>query len=82
MTRSVAELLEEALRLPEAEREELASRLMDSLEPTASEAEIEAAWGDEIRRRIEDLETGRVKPIRWEEARRMIEEGTDEFHEP
>ena len=32
----------------------------------------EAAWAGEIQRRIDDLDSGRVKTIPWEEARRLI----------
>lgn len=77
MTRDMANLLADALRLSETERGELAAQLIDSLDP-ASDEDIEAAWGSEIRERLEDLQTGRVEPIPWPEARRLILEDDDE----
>ena len=32
----------------------------------------ESAWSNEIRRRIDDLDSGRVKMVPWEEVRRLI----------
>jgi putative addiction module component (TIGR02574 family) len=65
------DLLERALKLPEGERADLAVRLLDSLDPE-TEADRQTAWDQEIRRRIEDLDSGRVKPVPWREARRRI----------
>ncbi len=69
-------LLNEALRLEPAEREALAGELFDSLEPNDPDAE--AAWDAEIERRIAELDQGKIQPIPWAEARRMIFEGTDD----
>lgn len=71
MTKEVSELLQKALELPAEARAALAGSLLDSLDdsvdPTAEEA-----WRLEIARRIEDLDSGKVKPIPWAEARRQI----------
>jgi putative addiction module component (TIGR02574 family) len=71
MTGSWEAILESALRLPEAERAALAVRLIDSLDPGADE-DVEAAWGEEIRRRVDDLTQGRVQPIPWAEVWRRL----------
>jgi len=63
-----SELLKKALELPEKERADLAASLIDSLDPTIDH-DVEAAWQEEIARRIGDIETGKVKPIPWEEVR-------------
>ena len=65
------QLLVEALRLPEAERAALAGELIESLE-TEVDADAEAAWSVEIRRRVEDLNAGRARTVPWDEARRRI----------
>jgi putative addiction module component (TIGR02574 family) len=65
------QLLVEALRLPEAERAALAGELIESLE-TEVDADAEAAWSAEIRRRVENLNTGRARTVPWAEARRRI----------
>jgi putative addiction module component (TIGR02574 family) len=70
MTLKTKKLLAEALQLSAAEREALAGQLFDSLE--AEDPEAEAAWQEEIARRIDELDNGDVKPIPWAEARDMI----------
>lgn len=70
MTSKAKKLLDEALRLPPAEREALAGRLFDSLE--GDDADSESAWQAEIERRIAELDQGVVKPIPWAQAKRMI----------
>lgn len=54
-----------ALELPAPQRAELARRLLESLDPEADEspAIIEAAWDEEIRRRLDEYDTGGVKTI-------------------
>ena len=68
MTQSAESLLATALCLPEADRAELAARLLDSLDPT-DEVDVEAAWCDEIQRRLDDVESGSVRLISWSEVR-------------
>lgn len=63
------ELLKQALTLSEKERAELASSLIDSLDPTV-DADAEVAWRQEIARRLAEIESGRVKTILWDEVRR------------
>jgi putative addiction module component (TIGR02574 family) len=71
MTREVAELLREASQLPEPDRAELAGRLLESLhgEPDAG---AEAAWAEEIERRVRQIDSGEVKTIPWEEVRAKL----------
>jgi putative addiction module component (TIGR02574 family) len=63
------ELLKQALTLPDEERAELAASLIDSLDTTVDE-NVEAAWQEEIARRLDEMESGKVKGIPWEEVRR------------
>ncbi len=70
MTTKTKKLLDEALKLSPTEREALAGRLFDSLETVDPDAE--AAWQAEVARRIAELDEGKVKPIPWSEARRLI----------
>lgn len=71
MTRQASELLEKALSLSEEERAELAGSLIESLDPTLDEA-AEAAWNQEIARRIDDLDSGKAKTISWGTVRARI----------
>jgi putative addiction module component (TIGR02574 family) len=73
------EIIDAALQLPIAEREQIAAALRESLiddtvdhGPEEPADEVEAAWGDEIARRIADIDSGRVKTIPADEAERMI----------
>jgi len=65
------DLLKKALTLPVAERAELAGSLIESLDEADDES-VKAAWDEEITRRMEDLDSGRVKPVSIEEARRRL----------
>jgi putative addiction module component (TIGR02574 family) len=71
MTQDVSELLKKALTLPVAERAELAGSLIESLDRTEDES-VEAAWDEEIGRRMADLDSGGVQPVSVEEARRRL----------
>jgi putative addiction module component (TIGR02574 family) len=75
MPRKVSDIVAEAKQLPYGERAELVQQLIaanaQDLDP-----KIEKAWGDEALRRLEEIESGRVKPIPGEEvmarARKII----------
>jgi len=71
MNPGVEKLLEDALRLPAQARAALAAQLIESLDEEVDE-DAEAAWSVEIARRVEELDTGRVKAVPWSEARRQI----------
>ena len=76
MNAPAEKLFEEALRLPDTARAELAACLIQSLD-TKTDEDVEAAWDVEIGRRIAELDAGLVEPIPWSEARRMILDGAD-----
>jgi putative addiction module component (TIGR02574 family) len=76
MSHANSQLLEQALRLSAQERGDLAARLIDSLDPVADDVDVETTWDAEIRQRLDDLDQGRVQPVSWAEARRMITEET------
>jgi putative addiction module component (TIGR02574 family) len=71
MTPDASELLREALKLSPEARAALAASLLESLEEDVDEG-VEAAWAEEIAKRIHELDSGAVTPIPWSEARRMI----------
>jgi putative addiction module component (TIGR02574 family) len=71
MTPDVSELLKKALALPPEARAALAGSLLESLDDTV-DASAEEEWGREIARRIEELDSGKAKPVPWAEARRQI----------
>lgn len=53
-----ARVLEDALTLPVEDRARVAHELLRSLEPEDGEGDVAAAWTDEIRRRIDEVEAG------------------------
>jgi putative addiction module component (TIGR02574 family) len=69
------QLLIEALRLPEGERAALAGELIQSLERKV-DADAEAAWATEVRKRLDRVDTGVARTIPWAEARRRIHAAT------
>jgi len=71
MKQEVSELLKKALALPAEARAALAGFLLDSLDGTV-DASAEEEWEEEIARRMAELDSGKVKPIPWAEARRQI----------
>jgi putative addiction module component (TIGR02574 family) len=71
MSRGVDELFRQATALSEGERAELAGRLLDSLEGQPDEG-VEAAWAEEIERRIRQIDSGEVTTIPWEEVRARL----------
>jgi hypothetical protein len=64
-------LFAEALQLPEQARAALTAELIATLDD-ASEPDAEAHWSTEIRKRLEEVDSGTVRPIPWSEARRRI----------
>ena len=71
MSQDVSELLKKALALPPEARAALAGSLLESLDDTVDPS-VEEAWKHEIAKRIKELDSGKVKPIPWAEARRQI----------
>lgn len=71
MTREAADLLRKPLALPVSERADLAGSLIESLDET-NDPSVEAAWDEEVQRRMADIVSGEVKPISLEEARRRL----------
>jgi putative addiction module component (TIGR02574 family) len=71
MSPDVSELLKKALALPAEARAALAGSLLDSLDD-AVDVSAEEEWNKEIAHRIEELDSGKVKPIPWAEARRQV----------
>jgi putative addiction module component (TIGR02574 family) len=69
MSPEVDDLLQKALTLPPEARAELASSLLDSLDQTVDE-DVDAAWRQEIVRRMDEIRSGKVKTIPWREVQR------------
>jgi putative addiction module component (TIGR02574 family) len=66
------ELLEKALQLPSDEKERIARALYENLADEEEEdedpTEVEAAWAEEIQRRVEEIRNGTVETIPADEV--------------
>ena len=71
MSEEASELLRKALTLPVGERAELAGSLIESLD-SARDKSVQAAWDEEIVRRMEELDSGKVNPVPLDEGRRRL----------
>lgn len=71
MSPEAKKVLEEALRLPPEARAAIAGSLLDSLDDVIDE-DAESEWEKEVARRLQELDSGKVKPVPWSEARRRI----------
>jgi len=72
MTKPMAAVLADALRLDDDARAALAAELLASLDGP-SDADAESAWNAEIERRIAAIEAGTIQLEPWEQVRRRIE---------
>ena len=70
MTKNAQEVLQVALALDEAERAEIVTALLSSLEP--AEVGVEEAWREEIRRRVAEIDAGEVELVPWETVRKDL----------
>jgi putative addiction module component (TIGR02574 family) len=71
------ELVEaEIRRLPRKARQQVAERLNAQLWPNSFAPEVETAWADTVKRRLDDLDSGRVQGVPvaqvFARARRML----------
>ena len=61
-----------ALALPVEERAKLARALLESLDESRVDHEVEQAWIQEIDKRIRALDSGEATTVEWAEARERI----------
>ncbi len=71
MARDLKQLFREAFELPESERATLAGLLIESLEPPP-DPDVEEAWAEEAERRWNEIQSGAVRTIPWEEVRAKL----------
>lgn len=71
MASKVKSIADEAAQLERRERVEIIEKLLESLESDAREdpTDNEIAWKAEVQRRSQDLKTGDVTAISWNQVR-------------
>jgi putative addiction module component (TIGR02574 family) len=72
VTPQVSEVLEKALALSTQDRGLIISRLIESLDEGPADEGVEAAWSDEIKRRVEEIQSGKIEMIPGEEVDRRL----------
>lgn len=69
MTDAAKKLMEEVLALPVTDRRRIGLALLESTEEeSGGDLALHEAWRDELLRRIEQVESGKVKPIPGDEV--------------
>lgn len=76
VTPQVSELLEKALTLSTQDRGLLIDRLIESLDEGPGEEGVEQAWDKEVKRRVDDIRSGKAKMIPGEQ---VLQELAQEF---
>ncbi len=66
-----AEVYKQALDLDERDRATLVGLLIESLEEEPDN-DLEAAWKAEVQRRIEEIDSGDVEMIPWEDVKARL----------
>jgi len=74
MSPEADELLKKAMALPPEERGALATHLIESLDEGEPDLGVEEAWQHEVARRMEEIDSGKVKPVPWLEVKRRARE--------
>ncbi len=64
-------LAREAARLSAADQHALVDRIGDAL-AGAAERQVAEAWDEEIARRVDDLDSGRVTAVPWTEVKQRL----------
>ncbi len=72
LTPQVSEVLEKALALSTEDRGLIIDRLVESLDNELAEEGVEAAWSEEIKQRVEEIQSGKVEMIPGEEVHRRL----------
>ena len=72
MPREAADLLREALSLPQEQRAALVDSLLESLDSDV-DPDAEEAWRQEIYHRLQQIDSGAVQLIPWEDAERRLQ---------
>jgi putative addiction module component (TIGR02574 family) len=72
VTDEASRILDAAMKLPSAERAELAAILTDSIGDGSSPEQIEAAWLEEAKRRLAAYERGEMQAVDYEDMMRRL----------
>ena len=71
------EIINQALKQSKKERAFIAEILINSLDNVVDD-DVEAAWQLEIDRRLQEINSGKVKCLPWEEVQRRLSMNSDD----
>lgn len=74
MSEVTQSILERAMRLSDVDRGLIAEQLLASLDSANGDY---STWASEIQLRLDEVRSGKSKPIPWDEARQQILEDGD-----
>ena len=73
MATELTQVFNDALQLSDAERAALVGLLIESLDASENpDTDVEAAWALEAERRWQEIESGAVKTIPWDEVKAKL----------
>ncbi|MDD5672678.1 MAG: addiction module protein [Chitinivibrionales bacterium] len=72
MNQKAETIISDAMLMPDEDRAIIAERLIASLDHEF-EKDAELAWQKEIQKRIEDIDSGKVTCIPWEQVRSRLQ---------
>lgn len=70
MTRK-EKIIDEVLKMPAHDRALIAEQLISSLDATVDD-DVESAWQEEIKRRLDAFDKGQLQTISWEEVQKNL----------
>jgi len=73
-------LLEKALALSTSERGILIDHLIQSLDEGPADEGVDAAWDEEIKRRVDEIRSGKVEMISGEQVLRELGKSVNKLH--
>jgi putative addiction module component (TIGR02574 family) len=71
MAAELTQLFREAMELEDNDRATLAGLLIESLEGP-EDPDVEKAWAAEVERRWQEIKSGKVKTVPWEEVKQTL----------
>jgi putative addiction module component (TIGR02574 family) len=74
MTAEPSEVIRAGMALSPADREAVALALLESLDENVDQVEVDAAWGAEIKRRVDEIRSGKANMMTRDEVDAFLDE--------
>lgn len=76
MNQKIESIISDAMLMPDKDRAIIAERLIASLDHEF-EKDTENAWQDELQKRVDEINSGKVSCIPWEEVRTRLKKNSN-----